>query len=186
MLTTTTLESISTLELAVTTPFCQRETEELDVPIVQSLIPTLLAFACGIFVVLSLVEKPVWRMMRNPATPRVTDDTARLIHGALKRVIHLLPPTMITTMSSLLILLVAQSWLSGFSWETLTVLTVFVGSMIGVVAVLKKRIDDVDRAPSDGDIDVVRAGLGALVRLHHRGLLAAAATLGAQYALVLV
>ncbi|NJN15433.1 MAG: hypothetical protein HC822_03635 [Oscillochloris sp.] len=147
-------------------------------------IPTLLAFACGIFIVLSLVEKPVWRLMWNPQTQDVPDETARLIHAALKRVVHLLPPIMMTTMASILLLLLAQAWLADFSWQTIAVLVVFVGSMAGVVAALKKGIDGLDRAPSDGAITTVRAGLGAVARLHHQSLLAAAVTLIVHYALV--
>ncbi|MEO1441930.1 MAG: hypothetical protein AAFV33_16150 [Chloroflexota bacterium] len=153
---------------------------------IATLIPSLLAFACGIFIVLSLVEKPVWRLMWNPQAEKIPDDTARVIHAALKRVIHLLPPTMITTMSSVLLLLVAQTWLADFSWSTLAVLIVFVGAMAGVVARLKKRIDDVDSVPSDGEIGMVRVGLGALARLHHQGLLAVTITLITQYALVVI
>lgn len=152
--------------------------------ITATLIPTLLAFACGIFIVLSLVEKPVWRLMWNPQAQSVPDETARLIHAALKRVIHLLPPIMMITMTSILLLLVAQTWLAAFSWQTIAVLVVFIGSMAGVVAALKRGIDGVDQVPSDGAIVTVRAGLGALARLHHQGLLAAAVTLVAHYALV--
>lgn len=154
--------------------------------LIATLIPTLLAFACGIFIVLSLVEKPVWRLMREPDSPNVSDDTARLIHAALKRIIHLLPPAMIATMSSVLVLVIVQTWFATFSWPTVGVLAVFVGSMAGVVAHLRGRIDDVDGVSSQGDIQAVRTGLGALVRLHHQGLLAAAATLVTQYVLVIL
>ena len=152
--------------------------------VITTLIPSFLAFACGIFIVLSLVEKPVWQLMWNPQAEQVPDDTARVIHAALKRVIHLLPPTMMTTMSSVLLLLVAQTWLANFSSPTLTVLIVFIGTMVGIVARLKKRIDDVDSVLSDGEIGTVRQGLGALARLHHQGLLAVTITLIMQYALV--
>ena len=154
--------------------------------IIATLIPTLLAFACGIFTVLSLVEKPVWRLMWDSKAESVPDSMARMIHAALKRVIHLLPPTMITTMLSVLLLIVVQTWLADFSWQTLTVLVVFVGSMAGVVAYLKKRISDVDKVPSDGKIETVRSGLGALARLHHQGLLAVTVTLITQYAMVVI
>jgi len=38
--------------------------------------------------------------------------------------------------------------------------------------------------PSDGDIEQVRDGLGALALAHHRGLLLAASTLIAQWVLI--
>jgi hypothetical protein len=64
---------------------------------------TLLATACftfaaGIFTVLSLVEKPVWSLMRDPKSQRADDRMVRDIHAQLRRVIHLLPPTMMVTM----------------------------------------------------------------------------------------
>lgn len=140
----------------------------------------LLLYACGIFTVLSLVEKPVWPLMTRADNKAVSDDTARLIHAALKRVIHLLPPTMITTMSSILALLVVNIWLTDFSIRTIIVLGVFVALMTPVVLMLKKRIDAVDSVRSDGDIASVRTGLGKLAALHHMGLFAVTCTALAQ------
>lgn len=137
---------------------------------------SLLLYACGIFTVLSLVEKPVWPLMANANNKTVSDDTARLIHAALKRVIHLLPPTMITTMSSTLVLLVLNIWLTDFSMKTIIVFGVFIALMTPVVLMLKKRIAAVDSVRSEGDIASVRSGLGKLAALHHMGLFAAACT----------
>ena len=49
---------------------------------------TLLATACftfaaGIFTVLSLVEKPVWSLMRDPMSPLAEDRIVRDIHAQL-------------------------------------------------------------------------------------------------------
>jgi hypothetical protein len=60
--------------------------------------PPVFTFAAGIFTVLSLVEKPVWSLMRDPMSQRADDRMVRDIHAQLRRVIHLLPPTMMVTM----------------------------------------------------------------------------------------
>lgn len=151
---------------------------------ISNLIVMLLAFASGIFVVLSLIEKPTWKLMTDPDSKLVSDETTRLIHGALKRLIHLLPPTMITTMSSLLLLLVTQAILTHYQWQAIAVLLIFILAMSSVVTVLKSRIDAVDHVSSEANIRDVRHGLGALALLHHKGLLAALVTLMAQFFLV--
>ena len=144
----------------------------------------LLGFATGIFTVLSLVEKPVWRLMRLPHSTSVSDETARTIHQALKRVIHLLPPTMITTMLSVSILLGFNLVSSNFEMPYVIVSAVFFVQFIFVASLLKKRINDVDNTPSNGEISAVRTGLGALARLHHQGLLMVFSTLLAIWILL--
>ena len=82
----------------------------------------LLGFATGIFTVLSLIEKPTWALMRFRSAPSVSDDEARAVHAILKRVIHLLPPTMITTMAGVSVLIAGQLFrldmaTGGSSWR---------------------------------------------------------------------
>jgi len=148
--------------------------------LVPSLITACLGIATGIFFVLSMVEKPVWKLMRQPRATDVPDEMARTIHAQLKRVIHLLPPTMITTVLTLAILLIVQLFQSGFALMAWIVALIFYGQQILILKRLKKDIDNVDKVPSDSDIGVVRDGLGALAFLHHRGLLSTVTTLIAQ------
>jgi hypothetical protein len=145
-----------------------------------SLITALFGFAMGIFLVLSLIEKPVWKLMWQPRAVDVPDGMVRTIHSQLKRVIHLLPPTMITTVVSLICLLVLQVFQSGFAALALAVLLIFAGQQILIMLALKQGIEGVDLVASDAGIGRVRDGLGALALLHHRGLLSMASGLAAQ------
>ncbi len=115
--------------------------------------------------------------MWAPRSTRVSDDEARKVHAMLKRVIHLLPPTMMTTMATtsiLMIVLLVQTGLSPAAW---TVTGLFFVQLTLIVARLFKDIRGVDEVPSNGDVDAVRDGLGALALLHHRGLLMTLSTL---------
>ena len=152
--------------------------------LVSNLICGLLGLGTGIFLVLSLLEKSVWGLMRDSRTPRVSDSDAREIHAILKRVIHLLPPTMVATMSAVTVLVVVQAHAMQYSRPSLIVAGTFL-VQLGLIALrLRKDIRSVEQVPSDGDILLVRDGLAALALIHHRGLLMTASTLVAQWVLV--
>ncbi len=137
----------------------------------------LLGLGTGIFTVLSLIEKPVWRLMWAPRSSRVSDEEARTVHAVLKRVIHLLPPTMMTAMGSVSALMIIFLVLTGFSAVSLGLAAVFFVQLLLIVLRLFKDIRGVDEVPSDGELPLVRDGLGALTLLHHRGLLMTVSTL---------
>jgi hypothetical protein len=156
----------------------------------MSALVTLLATACftfaaGIFTVLSLVEKPVWSLMRDPMSPRADDRIVRDIHAQLRRVIHLLPPTMMTTMAGGAVLLLLQAWLAGFDWFSLVILLHFVLCLAYLLSILGRRIRAVDLTPSDSAIGPVRTGLGQLAALHHVGLFTAVSLTVLQVVFVL-
>ncbi|TCT39572.1 hypothetical protein [Martelella mediterranea] len=154
------------------------------IPLISSLVTVCFAFACGIFLTLSYIEKPVWAVMRNPMTPNVSDETARTVHAALNRLIRLLPPTMMATMGTGTVLLAVQAWQRDFAWAPLTVLIVLVLCLGYMLSQLFGRIEAVKDYPSDGKIEIVREGLGKLAALHHIGLFSAALTVLLQVALV--
>ena len=141
----------------------------------------LLGVGTGIFTVLSLIEKPVWRLMWAPRSSRVDDEDARTVHAILKRVIHLLPPTMMTTMGSVSVLMIVFMILANFSAVSLALAVLFFVQLALIVSRLFKDIRGVDQVPSDGELMRVRDGLGALTLLHHRGLLMTASTLTAVW-----
>jgi len=142
----------------------------------------LLGFGTGIFTVLSLIEKPVWSMMWwNPSSPRASDEEARTVHMILKRVIHLLPPTMITAMTVVTVLVALQLWLTDLATMAVVVAAVFYVQLVFVLIVLFPAIRGVDTVPSDGEIGAVRSGLGTLARVHHQGLCMTATTLIVQW-----
>jgi hypothetical protein len=130
-------------------------------------------FAAGIFTVLSLVEKPVWSLMRDPMSQRADDGIVRNIHAQLRRVIHLLPPTMMVTMASGAALIVVHAGLSGFDWIAVVILVHFTLCLTYLLSILNRRIHAVDLTPSDSAIGPVRTGLGRLAALHHVGLFTA-------------
>jgi len=144
----------------------------------------LLGFGTGIFTVLSLIEKPTYALMRNRGAASVSDDEARAVHAILKRVIHLLPPTMITTMTVVSVLIGVQLYRSDFATPATVVAVVFFVQLITVVIPLFPAIRGVDGVPSDGRIREVRDGLGTLARVHHQGLAMTSTTLFAQWWLV--
>lgn len=146
----------------------------------------LLGFGTGIFTVLSLIEKPVWRLMRDARSVDVADSEARAVHAILKRVIHLLPPTMITAMGASSILMSAMLIQSGFDLQSVMLAAVFFVQLALIVARLFRDIAGVENVDSQGDIDAVRDGLGALALLHHRGLLMTASTLLFVYLLIAI
>ncbi|EKE68324.1 hypothetical protein [Celeribacter baekdonensis] len=145
--------------------------------VLMSLLTGLLGLGTGIFVVLSLIEKPVWRLMWAPHSNRVDDVEARKVHAILKRVIHLLPPTMMTTMGTASLLVIVLLIQAGFTLAVISVATLFFAQLGLIVARLFKDIRGVDDVTSDGDAIAVRDGLGALTLLHHRGLLMTLSTL---------
>ncbi|MFQ6549379.1 hypothetical protein AADZ90_015595 [Aestuariibius sp. 2305UL40-4] len=151
--------------------------------VLLSLLTGLLGLGTGIFVVLSLIEKPVWRLMWAPHSAHVGDDEARKVHAILKRVIHLLPPTMMTTMGTATLLVIVLLVQTGFSTASIALATLFFLQLGLIVARLFKDIRGVDTVSSDGDVVAVRDGLGALTLLHHRGLLMTLSTLVAVLAL---
>ena len=155
-------------------------------PLIPAIVCALLGLASGIFLVLSLIEKPVWGLMWNRSSDAVPEDIVRAIQAQLKRVLHLLPPTMITTVFSLFALLIYQLFLFEFAILAWAVLATFVAQQFFIILRLKKDIDGVDGVPTDGDYDTVRSGLGALALLHHRGLLSTASTLIVQITFIAV
>lgn len=140
------------------------------VTIIMALAASCFAFACGIFLTLSYIEKAVWPLMRDPLSACVDDGESRLVHAQLKRLLYLLPPTMKITMASGTLLLLLQAWQLDFAWPGLLVLTFLLLGLGYLLSQLSGRIAAVERADSEGDIEVVRRGLGQLVALHHTGL----------------
>ncbi|MGM0559523.1 MAG: hypothetical protein ACQETX_00455 [Pseudomonadota bacterium] len=138
--------------------------------IITALATACFAFACGIFLTLSYIEKAVWCLMRDPLSACVDDGEARLVHAQLKRVIRLLPPTMKTTMASGTLLLMLQAWQLDFAWPALIVLVFLLLGLGYLLSQLSGRIAAVERSDSEGDIEVVRRTLGQLAALHHFGL----------------
>lgn len=145
--------------------------------LIPSLLAGLLGLGTGVFVVLSLIEKPVWHLMWAPRSTRVSDEEARKVHAILKRVIHLLPPTMMTTMGTASVLMIVLLLQAGLSGAAIAVACLFFIQLALIVARLFKDIRGVDRVSSEGDAAAVRDGLGALTLLHHRGLLMTLSTL---------
>lgn len=139
--------------------------------LISNLLCATLAFGSGIFVVLSLLERPIWPLMWARQSDTVLEEDMRTVHAILKRVIHLLPPTMITTMSISALLFIALLVLENFDGLTVLAAVCFFVQQALVAARLAKDIAGVDTVDSQGDIDAVRMGLGALALLHHRGLL---------------
>jgi len=93
---------------------------------------------------------------------------------------------MIITMASVLVLVIVQAWIMAFSFSSTLVLSVFIVLIGFVVAQLKKKIDGINQAPSEGEIGDVRRGLGALALLYHQGLAAAFTTLLFQYGMIII
>ncbi len=147
------------------------------IELVPLLLAGLLGLGTGVFVVLSLIEKPVWRLMWAPHSTQVSDEDARKVHAILKRVIHLLPPTMMTTMGMASVLMIFLSIQAGLSAAAIAVASLFFAQLALIVARLFKDIRGVDEVPSNGEVAAVREGLGALALLHHRGLLMTSSTL---------
>ena len=106
------------------------------------------------------------------------------MHSELKRVIHLLPPTMGLVMGLTTVLLVIQAVLRSFDARALGVLVPFLVLLTAVVAQLAPGIRGVDAVSSEGDIHDVRRCLGALALLHHQGLATSAVGLALQLSLV--
>lgn len=147
------------------------------IDLANALMTGLLGFATGIFATLSLIEKPVWPLMPAPRSTRVSDDDARKVHAILKRVIHLLPPTMMTTMVGVTLMMIILFVHSGGSHQYGGLAAVFFGQLILIAARLFRDIRAVETVDSQGEIGTVRDGLSALALLHHRGLLMTGSTL---------
>lgn len=144
----------------------------------------LLGFAAGIFAALSVVERPVWRVMLDPASKRVSDDSARAVHAILKRVIHPLSPIMTGTVSTVTALVVVQVVTTSGADAALIVAGVF---FVQFAFVFRRPFGAVRRVvttPSDDYPWRVREGLAALAREHHLAFAMMATTLVAQWTLL--
>ena len=91
---------------------------------------------------------------------------------------------MMATMGTVTLLILAQLFGTGLAWQAQVVAGLFGLQLVLIVARLRRDIRGVEEVPSDGDIEQVRDGLGALALAHHRGLLLAASTLIAQWVLI--
>lgn len=153
--------------------------------LIAALIVLCYAFATGIFYVLSCLEKPVWSLMRDADSARAADEDARFVHEALQRVIPLLPPTMVTTTMTGLVLLIVQSWQRAFDRPSLLILGFFLVMITYLFSRLRTRIRGVAQVPHDGDIARVRAGTGRLAALHHTGLFTMVSVLLLEFFLII-
>ena len=153
--------------------------------LIAALIVLCYSFATGIFYVLSCLEKPVWSLMRNPDSEKAADRDARFVHEALQRLIPLLPPTMVTTVLTGLVLLVLQSSQRDFDQPSLVILGFFLIMASYLFPRLRGRIRGVSEVPHDGDIAEVRSGTGRLAALHHTGLFTMVSLLVLQFFLII-
>lgn len=133
------------------------------------LILLFLGYATGIFYVLSMIEKPLWGFMyTSKIFPNKT--LMRQIHGQLKRLITLLPPTMVTSMFCSAGLIIYQ-YTALKTTPTLVLLIVFLVQLVRLVILLKGRIDGVKGINSDAEYSILNRGVVKLSQLHHEGLL---------------
>ena len=136
--------------------------------LVPFLIILFLAYATGIFYVLSMIEKPIWRYMyKSSLFPN--EKLMRQIHGQLKRLITLLPPTMITSMFSSLLLIVYQA----ITLKSTPAMVLAVFFMLGLgylITFLRSRIAGVKQIDSEAEYATLNTGVIRLAQLHHEGL----------------
>ena len=128
----------------------------------------LYAFATGIFAVLSALERPIWRLMWNHEAP-APEGEARRIHAALKGFIHILPPTMMTTMALALVALLWQLAARGDAWGW-AVLAAFVALQGAISPTLLRRIAAVKAQGTDAPLREVRRDTARLAAVHHMGI----------------
>ena len=153
--------------------------------LVPILIAVCFAFATGILYAMSCVEKPVWSLMRDPKSDKVTNKQVRLIYAELTRVVKLLPPSMMVAIGIGTLLILVQTWRQEFSWQSLSVLAVLLVFMGYTATRLAPSIHMVSSVDPDSDIAVVRKGLSDVMIVHHMGLFSAACVLLLQVALVI-
>jgi len=134
------------------------------------LVGACFAFAAGIFLTLSYIERPVWRLMRAPQSPNVPDDVASEVHSILRRVIHLLPPTMKSAMSLGTLALLVQAWQSNWALLPLVQLGTLVIGFGYILPRLRSRIAAVSDRGSEPIDTGLRRAVGELAALHHAGL----------------
>ncbi|WP_407318897.1 glutaredoxin domain-containing protein [Isoptericola halotolerans] len=139
-------------------------------PLVTAAATACFALATGLFMVLAFLERPVRATMRRATRASVPDADVREVHAVLRRLLHQLPPTMMSVMGGGTLLVVAQAWQRGFDATSTAVLVGLVVGLGYLLSQLRERVAAVALTPSDGLLDDVRTGLGRLVALHHVGL----------------
>lgn len=140
--------------------------------LVPYLIILLLSYATGIFYVLSMIEKPIWKDMLSSKKIFPNESLMRSIHGQLKRLTTLLPPMMVTSMLGSATLIIYQYFLLK-STMSLVLLVIFFSGLGYLIFHLKNRIDGVAKIDSDAEYKVLNRGVIRLAQLHHVGLLVA-------------
>ncbi len=154
--------------------------------VIPALVCISFSFAAGIFSALSMIERPVWRLMLREQDGNVSDSSVRWVHGQLSHLTHYLPPIMKTTMLVGGVALVLQSWFRGFDGAAIAVLATFLVGITFLVSRLQRCIDGVAKTEATtSDIRSVRSGTGQLAKLHHLGLIMAITVLILQLTLVM-
>lgn len=138
--------------------------------LVPYLIIVLLSYATGIFYVLSMIEKPIWGHLNTSDRLFKDEPLMRKIHSELKRLITLLPPTMVVSMLGSALLITYQYAIVK-NTQALLLLIVFVSALVYLVAHLKSRIDGVAKINSEAEYKKLNRGVIRLAQLHHIGLL---------------
>lgn len=144
------------------------------------------SFASGIFCALSMIERPVWKLMLREQDGSINDSSVRSVHNQLSHLTRYLPPIMKTTMLVGGLALLVQSWLRGFDGAGLIVLGTFVVGVGFIFSRLQRCIDGVAKVEATtGDIRSVKSGTGQLAKLHHLGLAMAVTIVALQLILVI-
>lgn len=139
----------------------------------EELLVATFTFGTAIFVFLSMLEIPVYRIIFGGRHHAITDEAIRFVHRNLRFMTSRLPASNGVVILSALSLMIWQG--SDNSWDAWStgLLTFYVSGLLLIVLILgnPKTVFSIRRNDSDSaDIDVIIEDLRKVGRDHHIGL----------------
>ncbi len=139
----------------------------------QELLVATFTFGTAIFVFLSMLEIPVYRLIFGGRRNAIADETLRFVHRNLRFMTSKLPASNGVVILSALSLMIWQG--SALSWDALSVvlLAFYISGLLLIVLILgnPRTVFSIRRNDSDlANIDLIIDDLRKVGRDHHIGL----------------
>ena len=153
----------------------------------EQLLVVTFTFGTAIFIFLSMLEIPVWKLVFTSARSGIEDSSVRFVHKNLKYMTSKLPPSNGMVILAGVTLMIWQS--IALDWEVMPTaqLVTYVAGLFVIVVVLRnpRTVFSIRAHNSETDaIELLNTDLKNVGRDHHLGLLINLTALAMQLALI--
>lgn len=153
----------------------------------EQLLVVTFTFGMAIFIFLSMLEIPVWKLIFTGSAAGISNEAIRFVHKNLKYMTSKLPPSNGVVILAGVGLMIWQCVLLGWTLLPTIQLSIYVFGLFVIVVLLKNprtvfsiRAND----PETSDLNALTADLKNVGRDHHIGLLLNLTALAMQLALI--